>query len=165
MHNRRILVIDDDHYIRETYQDILAPTTRLKGKNRDHISRLLSLNSNDKPVFALEMAAQGLEGFSMVQEGLAGDMPFALAFIDVRMPPGWDGIQTAARIRQIDPYIELVIVTAYADRSLEEIIKAVGTPEKLILLRKPFDPEEIIQLAFSLTEKWNLARREELQRI
>ncbi|MEN8232914.1 MAG: histidine kinase, partial [Thermodesulfobacteriota bacterium] len=131
---------------------------------RDQISQLLALDDNEKQEFTLEKAAQGQEGFTLVQNGLAEDKPFALAFIDIRMPPGWDGISTAARIRDLDPNIEIVIVTAYSDRSLEEIIQAVGTPEKLILLRKPFDHEEIIQLSFSLTEKWNLARQEELQR-
>jgi PAS domain S-box-containing protein len=164
MYNRRILVIDDDPDIRDTYQKIIAPAVDKSGNKRDQISQLLALDDNEKQEFTLEMAAQGQEGFTLVQNGLAEDKPFALAFIDIRMPPGWDGISTAARIRDLDPNIEIVIVTAYSDRSLEEIIQAVGTPEKLILLRKPFDHEEIIQLSFSLTEKWNLARQEELQR-
>jgi PAS domain S-box-containing protein len=68
-------------------------------------------------------------------------------------------METAARIRRIDPDIEIVIVTAYSDRSREEIVRAVGAPEKLLFLRKPFDPEELIQMALSLTVKWNLARQ------
>jgi PAS domain S-box-containing protein len=165
MYNRRILVIDDDPDIRDTYQKIIAPAEDKSKNNRDQISQLLSLDDNEKQKFILEMAAQGQEALTLVQNGLAEDKPFALAFIDIRMPPGWGGISTAARIREIDPKIEIVIVTAYSDRSLEEIIRAVGTPEKLILLRKPFDHEEIIQLSFALTEKWNVARKEELQRI
>ncbi|MFC1843226.1 histidine kinase [Thermodesulfobacteriota bacterium] len=165
MDNRRILVIDDDPEIREIYQKIIAPAEGTSENYRDQISQLLSLDDNEKQKFTLEIASQGQEGFSLVQKGLAEDKPFALAFIDIRMPPGWGGISTAARIREIDPNIEIVIVTAFSDRSLEEIIHAVGTPEKLILLRKPFDHEEIIQLSFALTEKWNLARKEELQRV
>jgi len=166
MYNDRILVIDDDPDIRDIYQKIISPAKDTSGKNREQqISRLLSLDENEMRNFSLEMAAQGQEGFALVQKGLAEDKPFALAFIDIRMPPGWGGISTAARIREIDPNIEIVIVTAYSDRSLEEIVHAIGTPEKLILLRKPFDHEEIIQLSYALTEKWNLARKEELQRI
>ena len=165
MDNRRILVIDDDPEIREIYQKIIAPAKGTSENYRAQISQLLSLDDNEKQKFTLEIASQGQEGFSLVQKGLAEDKPFALAFIDIRMPPGWGGISTATRIREIDPNIEIVIVTAFSDRSLEEIIDTVGTPEKLILLRKPFDHEEVIQLSYALTEKWNLARKEELQRI
>ena len=130
MYNRRILVIDDDPDIRDTYQNIIAPAFEQSGNNRERISQLLALDEGEKWEFALKMAAQGQEGFDMVQNGLAEDKPFALAFIDMRIPPGWDGITTAARIRDLDPDIEIVIVTAYYDRSLEEIIQRVGNPEK-----------------------------------
>ena len=164
MHNRRIIVIDDDPDIRRSYQNILSPSLGRSGNSSDRIKRLLALDKEEDWEFDLEMAAQGQEGFNAVQQALAEQRPIALAFIDIRIPPGWDGIETAFRIRQIDPHIEIVIVTAYSDRPLEEIVRTVGTPEKLILLRKPFDPEEIVQLSFSLTEKWNIARSEELQR-
>jgi len=164
MYNRRILIIDDDPDILNSYQNILAPSQGMKGQSSDHVNRLLAIGEEEKKGFSVDMATQGEEAFNMVRDRLVEDKPYALVFIDVRMPPGWDGIQTAARIRQIDPHIEIVIVTAYSDRTLEEIIKGVGSPEKLILLRKPFDPEEIIQLAFSLIEKWNLTRKEALQR-
>jgi PAS domain S-box-containing protein len=164
MYNRRILVIDDDPAIRDTYQNIIAPNFNHFEVKREIISQLLALDADEKLEFELDLAAQGQEGFDLVQKGLAEDKPFALAFIDMRLPPGSDGITTAARIRDLDPDIEIVIVTAYYDRSLEEIIQTIGMPEKLILLRKPFDPDEIIQLSISLTEKWNIARKEELQR-
>ena len=119
MDNRRILVIDDDPEIREIYQKIIAPAKGTSENYRAQISQLLSLDDNEKQKFTLEIASQGQEGFSLVQKGLAEDKPFALAFIDIRMPPGWGGISTATRIREIDPNIEIVIVTAFSDRSLE----------------------------------------------
>jgi len=164
MHNRRILVIDDDPDIRRSYQIILASSMDRTGSSGGRMSRLLALDEEENREFDLAMAAQGREGFNLVRQALEDHKPFALAIIDIRIPPGWDGIETAARIREIDPHVEIIIVTAYSDRSLEEIVRTVGSPEKLILLRKPFDPEEIIQLSFSLTEKWNIARQEELQR-
>jgi PAS domain S-box-containing protein len=90
--------------------------------------------------------------------------PFAAAFVYVRMPPGWDGMKTAAKIRQIDPQVEIVIITAYSDCSRSEIVKNVGQPDKLLFLRKPFDPEELSQIALSLTEKWNLIQLQERQK-
>jgi PAS domain S-box-containing protein len=163
MVNRRILVIDDDPDILRAYQDIIAPSRDSDNGSR-RINRILAPAIDERCVFELQMTTQGREGFNLVQERLALGRPFALAFIDIRMPPGWGGITTAARIREIDPNIEIVMVTAYSDRALGEIVSRVGSPGKLLLLRKPFEPEEVVQLSLSLTEKWNLARQEELQR-
>lgn len=108
--------------------------------------------------FQLRFASQGEEGYDLVQEALVQNMPFAIAFIDIRMPPGWDGLKTAAMIRQVDPYIEIVIVSAFSDYSQEEIIQSVGTSDKLLFLRKPFDPLGVAQIALTLAEKWDMGR-------
>jgi len=79
---------------------------------------------------------------------------YAVAFIDIRMPPGWDGIKTAQKIREIDRDIEIVIVTAYADVTRSQIVSNIGYPEKLLYLRKPFDNDELAQIALQLTTKW-----------
>ncbi|GAB4333643.1 MAG: hypothetical protein Kow0089_02390 [Desulfobulbaceae bacterium] len=115
--------------------------------------------------FHLSFASQGREGYELARDFLQEGKPFALAFVDVRMPPGWDGMETAARLHQIDPDLEIVIVTAYSDRSCDEIVRAVGSPHKLLFLRKPFDTEELKRLAVSLTDKWHIAREEEAQRV
>ena len=166
MNNRRILVIDDDRDIRNTYKNILENAPDQLGIYTTRMDRLLSADKADKKFedvrFEAHFAGQGQEGFELVQQALAEENPFAVAFVDIRMPPGWDGIETAVRIRKIDPEIEIVMVTAYLDRTLGEIIQSVGAPDKLLLLRKPFDPEEITQLALSLTEKWNLVQQEEM---
>ena len=87
-----------------------------------------------------------------------------MAFVDVRMPPGWDGMQTASMIRKVDQRIEIVIITAYSDRDRLELVKEIGTPEKLLYLKKPFDVDELRQIVLSLTRKWNLERRAEQHR-
>jgi PAS domain S-box-containing protein len=164
---RKILIIDDDLEIWNAYQRVLKhsdPTgTSAAGKMESLVTRTHSPH-NQHPEFKLFFASQGQEGFSMVQKALAENEPFQTTFIDIRMPPGWDGMRTACHIRKIDPNIEIVIVTAYTDRSREEIVKEVGTPEKLLFLRKPFDPEELFQLALSLSEKWLLGKRETIAR-
>ena len=166
--NRRILVIDDDREIWKAYTLILEPKIPQPGSVKEQMDQLLgskeSERHHDAP-YQVSYAGQGKEGFTQVEKALAEHAPFAVAFIDVRMPPGWDGMKTASRIRQLDQNIEIVIVTAYSDRSCEEIIREVGSPDKLLFIRKPFDPEELKQLAVSLTEKWNIARREEAQRL
>ncbi|MFA7383959.1 MAG: response regulator [Desulfurivibrionaceae bacterium] len=165
--DRRILVVDDDRDVWKAYRLVLTPESGYSGTSAEKINRLLTPEMDDDPavaIFSLSFAAQGQEGVAMVQEAVSRNEPFALAFIDVRMPPGWDGMETAKRIRALDPEIELVIVTAYSDRSIEEIVRAVGSSEKLLFLRKPFDPDELRQLALSLTAKWALARLAEKQR-
>lgn len=162
MANRRVLIIDDDPEIQEVYRSILVPGATGNGSGAE-LFRLL--NPETKPgsgedrAFELDFALQGEQGFELVRDSVQHGRPYALAFIDIRMPPGWDGMKTAAEIRRLDPNVELVIVTAYSDRSLAEIVQAVGAPDKLLFLRKPFDPEEVYQMALSLTEKWNLARQ------
>ena len=84
--------------------------------------------------------------------------PYAVAFVDVRMPPGWDGVETAERIWRECPEVEIVICTAYSDYSWDEIIAKLGHTDRLLILKKPFDNVEVIQLASSLTTKWGLAR-------
>ncbi len=170
MANNRVLIIDDDLEIQNAYRSVLAPEDK-NSDNSDAGAQLAALlgaghavDPTAAPRFELGFAAQGPEGVDMVTAALTKKEPFGLAFIDIRMPPGFDGMETAARIRRIDPNIEIVMVTAYSDRSREEIVRTVGTPEKLLLLRKPFDPEELIQLALSLTTKWNLGRHAEEQK-
>lgn len=163
MKNKRILVVDDDLDILLAYQAILSPSKSTAKAAHAEVAKLLA-TENPAPAqgetadsFALQFAKQGEEGLQLVKEALAQDTPFSVAFIDIRMPPGWDGMKTAAEIRKIDPAIEIVIITAYSDRTGDEIVKAVGSPDKLLFLRKPFDPEELSQLALSLTTKWELA--------
>lgn len=165
--NNRILIIDDDRDIWQTFRDILEPK---KAEPGSLASDLLSVVSNDETAnagdtsFRLSFADQGQDGYELVRQAVADKTPYAVAFIDIRMPPGWNGMETAARMRRIDPALEIVIVTAFSDLSQKEIVGEVGHPDKLLFLRKPFDAEEITQLALSLTSKWNLAMAEKRQR-
>jgi signal transduction histidine kinase len=81
-----------------------------------------------------------------------------MAFVDMRMPPGWDGLETIENVRYIDPDLEIVICTAYSDHPWEEIHRRIGNTDKLLILMKPFNSIEVVQLAHSLMKKWNLAR-------
>ena len=107
---------------------------------------------------------QGQEGLTKLEEALCKpDNPFTVAFVDMRMPPGWDGVQTIQRLWQADPNVQVVICTAYSDYSWEEISKKLGLTDRLLILKKPFDPVEIIQIATSLSEKWSLAGKAQLK--
>lgn len=161
----KILIIDDDQDIWKAYRQVLCPVTHTPDSSLAKINEILlgSESQENDLGFALSFASQGQEGYQMVAEAKE-QAPFALAFIDIRMPPGWDGMETAVKIRQLDPNIELVIVTAFSDRSMEEIVRAIGSPDKILFLKKPFDPDELKQIARSMTSKWQMAQKEKQQR-
>ena len=176
--NRKIIVIDDEESILKDYRLILtsaAAGLSLLEKEAAALEAELFGETGEQEKAAeegydLHTAFQGQEGYAMIKSAYEAGNPFALAFVDIRMPPGWDGVETARHIRELDAHIEIVIVTAYSDRERREIVEKVGTPEKLLYLKKPFDPEEIRQLALSLTRKWNLEQhairhREYLERL
>ncbi len=170
--NKRIIAIDDEEAILKSYNLILSqPGNDAAGLKKKAAALEAELFGNspkndksDLDYYELETALQGKEGFEKIKAANEKGQPFAAAFIDIRMPPGWDGIKTAKMIRETDHNIEIVIVTAYSDRARAEIVSRVGTPEKLLYMKKPFDLEEIRQLAMALTRKWDLERKTEKYR-
>jgi len=160
--NNRILVVDDNEAIHEDFKKILAAPASAAATEVDQLAS--SLFDEEKlaeaaPEFHLTHALQGQEALELVQKSLSKDQPFAMAFVDVRMPPGWNGIETVEKIWQIEREIEIVLCTAYSDFSWEEISRRLTHPERLLILRKPFDPLEVRQLAYGLTSKWFLRRQ------
>jgi len=106
--------------------------------------------------FEVDSAYQGQEGLLLVKQGLESGLPYAMAFVDVRMPPGWDGVETTRRIWELDPDLQIVLCTAYSDYSWGEMFKKLGNSDGLLILKKPFDSVEAYQLAHALTKKWCL---------
>jgi signal transduction histidine kinase/AmiR/NasT family two-component response regulator len=162
--NLRILVIDDNRSIHGDFLKVLA-SDGPDNKARAIEFALFGEASVSRPRirFQLDSAYQGKDGFEMVGRAVAEGRPYAMAFIDVRMPPGWDGIETTARIWEVDPAIQIVICTAYSDYSWDQMGEKLGQSDKLLILKKPFDNIEALQLATTLTEKWNLARQARFQ--
>ena len=163
--NRRILIIDDNPSIHSDFRDILCPA-----KTSSEAAKKLeaALFDEDPPAadvtsFELESALQGQEGLAMVEKSLAEKRPYAMAFVDVRMPPGWDGIETIAHIWNVYPDLQIVVCTAYSDYSWEEMRAKVGQPDSLLVLKKPFDNVEVQQMAHALTKKWMLNVQTSLQ--
>jgi CheY-like chemotaxis protein len=158
--NLRILVIDDNRAIHEDFKKVLG-SSRARS-DLDEVEAGLFGPSEPKQQgasFELDSAFQGQEGLAMVTKAVADGRPYAMAFVDVRMPPGWNGIETVERIWECDHEIEIVLCTAYSDFSWEEISGRLTHPERLLILRKPFDPLEVRQLAYGLTSKWFLRRQ------
>jgi PAS domain S-box-containing protein len=165
--NNRILVVDDQEEMHQSFEDILSRRSTSAGDlTLNELGRAFSTATKEDflPAFELLHAQSGEEGVGIVKTSIEANRPIAVAFIDVRMPPGIDGIETARCIREIDKSIEIVIMTAFADKSLAEIIAGVKQLDKQLYLRKPAEREEVQQMAISLTEKWNVQRELEINR-
>lgn len=158
--NRRILIVDDQAAIHSDFRKIL------NGPEESALEQMASeLFENSagptavRPVeFRLDSAMQGQEALARVQEALVQGEPYAVAFVDMRMPPGWDGMRTIREIWATDSDIEVVICTAYSDRAWQELTSSTGRRDKLLVLKKPFDSVEVHQLSIALTDKWNAGR-------
>ncbi len=170
MNNLKILVIDDEPEILKAYVQILGQneeTGLLKLSEMgqglfDRPSEQPLSSGAEQPRYQVTTTEQGLEGVNAVAEAIEQRVPYAVALIDMRMPPGIDGLETAKRILALDQNIEIVFVTAYTDRTRVEIGKEIGE-QRFFYLKKPFDSDEVRQLAESLTFRWQLARdREQL---
>src|SRR5947209_9548069 len=132
---RQSLIVDDNSSIHTDFREILCEEN--PGEDpADAMEAALfgeEQTSSELGGFDLDFAYQGQEALEMVKQALADDRPYALAFVDVRMPPGWDGVETIARIWEVDPAIQIVVCTAYADYSLEEMRTKVGRPDSLVI--------------------------------
>ncbi|MGJ7544347.1 EAL domain-containing protein [Variovorax sp. LT1R16] len=155
LQNRRILLADDMPAIHEDFRKILLPAA---AANLDDLeSALFGIPAKKSEVdFAMDSAHQGQEALEKVREALKADRPYAMAFIDMRMPPGWDGVETIERLWLEDPRLQIVICTAYADQSWVEVFERLDARDRLLVLKKPFDPIEVRQLASALTMKWQM---------
>ncbi|MBU4632508.1 GGDEF/EAL domain-containing response regulator [Pseudomonas chlororaphis] len=155
--NRRILIVDDTASIHEDFRKILACTDAPEDSLSDAEAALFGTPvSAALEHFYLDSAFQGREALNMVQAALERNAPYAMAFIDMRMPPGWDGLETIERLWQVDPKLQIALCTAYSDYSWEDIAERLQLGDRLLILKKPFDAIEIRQMASALTVKWQM---------
>jgi diguanylate cyclase (GGDEF)-like protein len=155
----RILIVDDEPAMQDSYRRSFAPAVADGGVLGQMASELFgddagAAATDPGPNFALTHAMQGLDGVAAVKAALQEGDPYAVAFIDIRMPPGIDGKETAVRLRALDPAINLVIVTGYSDFSPVEISKVAGPADKIFYIAKPFEVAEITQMAAALAHRW-----------
>ena len=164
--NRRILIVDDNHSIHEDYIKILTHKTKTEDALDELEADLFgggTAASPDRDMFELESAFQGLDAVEVVRGAKDAGRPFAMAFMDVRMPPGLDGIETTLRLWEVDPDIQIVICTAYSDYSWNQVVEKLGASDQFVVLKKPFDAIEVLQLAHSMVSKWQLIQQAKSQ--
>ena len=162
--NTRVLVIDDEEIVRDNIEEILVPPV----KNNDQVTNAANVLFGDEaaaplleprnrhiPTFVVHKAANGMEGLEKVKQSIAANTPYAVIFLDMRMP-GWDGLQTALYIREIDAKAEIIFVTAYSDTSIDDIVAKAG--QNVGYHCKPYAAEEITQLATKAVNDYNKLR-------
>jgi CheY-like chemotaxis protein len=160
--NRRVLVIDDDLDLLETYRQILGERPARYG---EALRNLIAVSAPpDRAPFDFDSAINGEQGIQKVERAVAENRPYAMVMIDVHMPPGKDGVETLREIRNIDMQIMAVLISAYSERTIDEIQQA-GEYD-VLLANKPLGQEELYQLARNGCSSWQRAealRRSRLQ--
>ena len=162
--NTSVLVIDDEEMVRDNIEDILMPHG--KSEEQHNIDSafdilfgspkpLLLTRTKCIPAFTVDKASNGMEGVKKVRKAVENGTPYAVIFLDMRMP-GWNGLETAVEIRKYDAKAEIIFVTAYSDRSIDEIVEQAG--QNVGYHCKPYAPEEIIQLATKAVTDYNKLR-------
>lgn len=156
--NNRVLIVDDQEEIHQDFEEMLR--SNLGDSTSDNLARAFGsvVEESFLPDFQIFHTSNGEEAYKKIKESKDTKTPIAVAYIDIRMAPGWDGVETARKIREIDKDIEIVIMTAHTDKSLREINRNIELLHKLLYIKKPFAREEIQQITISLVEKWNIGK-------
>jgi two-component system, NtrC family, sensor kinase len=163
--NTAVLVIDDEEMVRDNIEEILLP--RKSSAQSESVSQAASIlfdmpsqpvltpRVSNIPDFTVHKASNGMEGVEMVKKSVLEGRPYAVIFLDMRMP-GWDGMETAVEIRKYDNKAEIIFVTAFSDRSIDDIIAKAG--QNVGYHCKPYASEEITQLATKAVSDYNKLR-------
>ena len=156
----RILIVDDNRAIHEDFRKIL-----LGGKLDENLQSLEASVFGDPVVardapgdYRLDSAYQGAEALALAQLAHDDHQPYSVAFVDMRMPPGWDGLETIEHLWAVDPEIQIVICSAYSDYDWQNLITRLGHSDKLLVLKKPFEMIEVLQCTHALASKWRIER-------
>ncbi len=156
----KVLVVDDNQAIHADFAKILTRPAAPAGL--DELERLAlggtSSAAENVPAYEIESAFQGAEALARVQMAASSDDHYALAFVDMRMPPGWDGLQTIEKLWAVDPGLQVVICSAYSDYDWDEVLGRLNRPDKLLVIKKPFEAVEVLQCANALAGKWHSER-------
>jgi CheY-like chemotaxis protein/AraC-like DNA-binding protein len=156
----RILIVDDNPTVHDAFDEILrrVPANAELEKEEAFMFGAPQQPRAVKPTYQTDHALSGAEGIEKVRQAIQADAPYQVAFVDVRMP-GMDGVEAVERMWELDPHIQTVICTAYADYRWEDLAKRLGQTDRLLVLKKPFHDIEVMQLASALARKWILGRQ------
>jgi len=156
----RVLVVDDDAMLIGEY-------LRCLGEDFEPDSATTTLGDLEKVLFGEETDERGAIAFEVhsrnqgeaaveaVQLATLKGEPFAIVFLDIRMPPGMDGMEAAKQIRDIDENVNIVLVTGSLSADPDNLGKQIPPADKIFFFKKPFHAVECRQLAAALCGKWH----------
>src|ERR1700722_12188980 len=160
--SRRVLIIDDNAAIHLDFRRVWGAQAEPSAQAAlDVLEASLfgeTAAAAARPNFDIDSAHQGQEGVAMALQARAEGRPYAMAFVDMRMPPGWDGLKTIEHLWATDPDVQVVICSAHSDYDWTEVVARLGHSDKLLVLRKPAEPIEVLQCATALSRKWENER-------
>ena len=157
----KVLVVDDNRAIHADFAKILtrpAPHVELEQLERLMLGGAYQPSTPPGTVYEIDSAFQGAEALERVKVATSSNHHYALAFVDMRMPPGWDGLQTIEKLWEVDPGLQVVICSAYSDYDWDDVLARLNRPDKLLVIKKPFEAVEVLQCANALTGKWHSER-------
>lgn len=163
---KKVLIIDDNTAIHDDFRKILNSSQPDLAFNESLglvFGNQAEIPSSGRLNYSIDSAYQGQEALDKIKQSITSNQPYALAFVDIRMPPGWDGIKTVQEIWKIDPNIQIVICTAYSDYSWKKMSEIFKQSDNFLILKKPFESIEICQLTAALTKKWELRNQVKYQ--
>jgi DNA-binding response OmpR family regulator len=164
LYNHRILLIDDDENIHQSFRKILVNSSVPHLLNEHEAALFGERAEHSKmPKFEIDSAFDGEVGLALIEQSIVERHPYSMAFVDVRMALGWDGVQTTCKIWEQYSDLQVVLCTGYTDRSWEDLVKTLGYLDRVIVLIKPFEPIEVLQLAVALSERWRLNQQQKLR--
>ncbi|PCJ63370.1 MAG: hypothetical protein COA79_00760 [Planctomycetota bacterium] len=161
--NNRILIVDDNPAIHEDISKALNLSSQKMNENFDSLEKEIfgDLNSpkTKQPSFIINHAFSTNEAFSKIELAQRENNPYALVFMDIKMPPGMDGLKASQIILTKYPHLEIVLCTAFTEYTHHEILESIGLTDHILFLKKPFDVIEVRQIATALIQKWNLNQK------
>jgi diguanylate cyclase len=156
--NRHILVVDDNKIIHADFLKILQPQVESDAMSLARLSLFgESSNATRLEPFQVDCVDQGAAALVLARRARDEGRPYAVAFVDMRMPPGWDGLETIEHLWKMDAELQVVVCTCLFDHPWDEITRRIGQNDKVLILQKPFNSIEVLQLATALCRKWDLA--------
>ncbi len=159
----RILIIDDNPAILRDFEITLIRAPEPNHLLQHESALFGAVEATTTPEYRLDFARQGQTGYELVRAATEAGDPYSVVFVDMRMPPGWDGLETVKRLWQVDEDLEVVICSACGEYSWKETLRKLGQTDRFLIIKKPFDTAEICQVALALTRKAELRRQAKLK--
>lgn len=163
----RILIVDDNESVLECFRKILVGSTEPVAPDLATLETALFGATDNAPLppcaFEVDLFTDGEQAYRQVLEARLEARPYAVAFIDMRMPGGWDGVRTIRELWRVDESLQVVICTAYSDHAWPDVLAQLGGSDRLLILRKPFEAIEVLQLATSQSHKWRWQRMQQMR--